>query len=197
MRATIGTILAGVLGIAGCSSHYDQGVGNLRAEGYTVIRVNWQSGNDYVQAGVDDFWDQVAEEEPELLQRVVLIGHSNGGAIAANLAVRYAQYNLPEVIGVMGLRPCAGANRSLALDDYSSISVPAQWLIGNSDNLCGGDSVIRNLESTRPGNEFEYLDADHLLTDEDWEYVSNFLGALPYEKDEFIVAFFHGYGAGE
>ncbi|MDX1407551.1 MAG: alpha/beta fold hydrolase [Saprospiraceae bacterium] len=91
------------------------------------------------------FLQQTAASVPVDIRNMYLIGHSYGGVIAANLAARYEEYNLPHPRAVFVCQPGTGPFSGGVLESYAEIGDEVQLVImtGSNDQTVGKDLGFR------------------------------------------------------
>ncbi|MEL6671170.1 MAG: hypothetical protein AAFR61_03230 [Bacteroidota bacterium] len=96
-----------------------------------------------VVTAIKDAWarlDSAGQVKP-YKRGFMMIGHSFGGAIIANMLADYAQYELPPCLGAFYVSPGTGPVDDYILEDYRGISSEVKMLIMVSDN----DRVVQDV----------------------------------------------------
>ena len=83
--------------------------------------------------------------------RFALIGHSYGGAVAADLAVNFQSYQVPKASAVMLCAPGTGKFKGGRLEDYSNMPADTKLLIvvNEDDWVVGDELAVKIFEETR------------------------------------------------
>ncbi len=87
-----------------------------------------------------------------------IVGHSYGGALAANLAAKYQEYQLPEPVAVLLCSPGTGPFKGAVLNSYEAIPVETKLLIMVSEkDKTVGDKLGKRVFATAKNTTDKYL----------------------------------------
>jgi pimeloyl-ACP methyl ester carboxylesterase len=89
-----------------------------------------------VAAAIRDAFQQMenGDHARPIAGPLIMVGHSYGGTISAYLGVHYADYDLPQPMGIMTVSPGTGLFKGARLDDYAAMPADTRLLIVVSDN---------------------------------------------------------------
>jgi len=87
-----------------------------------------------------------------------MVGHSYGGALAANLAAKYREYNLPKPVAVLLCSPGTGPFKGGILESYENIPRETKLLIMVSEkDKTVGDKLGKRVFATARNTTDRYL----------------------------------------
>jgi len=133
---------------------------HLVRKGNIVIYPRYQKGifppgtrrfADRVVAGIHKALDTLSNGDHTIpiTDNFSIVGHSYGGALAANLAAKYQEYQLPKPVAVLLCSPGTGPFRGAILDSYKNIPTDTKLLVMVSEkDQTVGDKLGKKIFTT-------------------------------------------------
>jgi len=117
---------------------------------YTTLSINFTSNTvTGIRRAIDTIQAHTAWTQPQL-SKVFYVGHSYGGLISANLATKYATYNIPKPKGILMACPGYGQYPGGQLLSYSAMdsSIRVLDIIEHGDNVVDSTFALQVFNQT-------------------------------------------------